>query len=520
MARPSAGRDGSPSSLLGRFPPRHRLHRGAPARRDHHRDPRRRLLLAARRVPARALRQREGASRAHRDRAREGRAPALPPLPRGEAWTRPRRARGAAPRRSPPKACSPPRTHIDCDYWRALRAPAALRPQPRLLRHARGRGPGAIYEYAETFLDPASPLASLRLLVATPREAATTSSPTASPGPWASAAPPRAQVQRAYRERLAGPFAQAVGALAARPVFGPRERAETEDLLDSRPTLQKALSKPLAAPQPGSDPEAVTKAVEAAGRRVVGAHRSARWRRAGLPLSGVRRAHDRQGRTSAPPWSCPARSCAPTPASHGDTATWEFDGDDLYGRGLRDVGQGRLAAERGPPYNPAHAPHPPRLHEVRPALSGRPGRGTSASAAAPLFARYDLERAAKEMRPGHLALREPTLWRYREVLPVDDPGRPHQPRRGLHSPALRAARLGRRASAFPASSSRTRAAIPPARSRPAASPWRSRWPRRSGATDVCLPSAGNAGSALAAYAARGGLRGPRLRPQGHRPRSS
>ena len=40
---------------------------------------------------------------------------------------------------------------------------------------------------------------------------------------------------------------------------------------------------------------------------------------------------------------------------------------------------------------------------------------------APLFARYDLERAAKEMRPGHLALREPTMWRYREVLPIDDP---------------------------------------------------------------------------------------------------
>jgi threonine synthase len=25
------------------------------------------------------------------------------------------------------------------------------------------------------------------------------------------------------------------------------------------------------------------------------------------------------------------------------------------------------------------------------------------------------------MRPGHLALREPTLWRYRDVLPVEDP---------------------------------------------------------------------------------------------------
>ena len=38
----------------------------------------------------------------------------------------------------------------------------------------------------------------------------------------------------------------------------------------------------------------------------------------------------------------------------------------------------------------------------------------------PLYARYDLERAAHEMRPGHLALRQPTLWRYHELLPVEE----------------------------------------------------------------------------------------------------
>ena len=41
-----------------------------------------------------------------------------------------------------------------------------------------------------------------------------------------------------------------------------------------------------------------------------------------------------------------------------------------------------------------------------------------------------------------------------------------------------------------------------------------------GATDVCLPSAGNAGSALAAYAARGGLKAHVFVPQGRRPASS
>ena len=48
-----------------------------------------------------------------------------------------------------------------------------------------------------------------------------------------------------------------------------------------------------------------------------------------------------------------------------------------------------------------------------------PGRvHTVCSCGAPLYARYDLARAALEMRPGHLELREPTMWRYREVLPV------------------------------------------------------------------------------------------------------
>ena len=40
---------------------------------------------------------------------------------------------------------------------------------------------------------------------------------------------------------------------------------------------------------------------------------------------------------------------------------------------------------------------------------------------APLLARYDLQAAAKDMRPGHLELREKTLWRYKEVLPDENP---------------------------------------------------------------------------------------------------
>jgi threonine synthase len=123
---------------------------------------------------------------------------------------------------------------------------------------------------------------------------------------------------------------------------------------------------------------------------------------------------------------------------------------------------------------------------------------------APLFARYDLDRAAKEMRPGHLALREPSMWRYREVLPLAEGDERVTLGEGftplLHAPHL-GARIGlprlmiKDESGNPTGSFKARglsAAVSMA--------------RRLGASDVCLPSAGNAGSALAAYAARAGLR--------------
>src|SRR5436189_5135627 len=59
----------------------------------------------------------------------------------------------------------------------------------------------------------------------------------------------------------------------------------------------------------------------------------------------------------------------------------------------------------------------------------------------PLFARYNLDRAAKDMRPGHLALREPSLWRYADVLPVEDPAHRVTLGEGF-TPLLRTPRLG------------------------------------------------------------------------------
>jgi threonine synthase len=134
-----------------------------------------------------------------------------------------------------------------------------------------------------------------------------------------------------------------------------------------------------------------------------------------------------------------------------------------------------------------------------------PGRIMNLSeVGAPLFARYDLERAAKEMRPGHLALREPTLWRYRDVLPLDDPEDRVSLGEGF-TPLLQAENLGERLG-LPQLFVKDEAGNPTGSFKARGLALAVSMAKALGATEVCLPSAGNAGSALAAYAARGGLR--------------
>jgi threonine synthase len=122
----------------------------------------------------------------------------------------------------------------------------------------------------------------------------------------------------------------------------------------------------------------------------------------------------------------------------------------------------------------------------------------------PLFARYDLERAAKDMRPGHLALREPTLWRYDDVLPVENPDHRISLGEGF-TPLLAAPRLGAQLG-LPLLSVKEEGGNPTGSFKARGLCLAVSMAKAFGVTDVCLPSAGNAGSALAAYAARGGLR--------------
>jgi threonine synthase len=121
----------------------------------------------------------------------------------------------------------------------------------------------------------------------------------------------------------------------------------------------------------------------------------------------------------------------------------------------------------------------------------------------PLFARYNLDRAAKNMRPGHLALREPTLWRYDDVLPVDNPDHRISLGEGF-TPLLAARRLGAKVG-LPRLFVKDESGNPTGSFKARGLSLAVSMAKALGATDVCLPSAGNAGSALGAYAGRGGL---------------
>jgi threonine synthase len=121
---------------------------------------------------------------------------------------------------------------------------------------------------------------------------------------------------------------------------------------------------------------------------------------------------------------------------------------------------------------------------------------------APLLARYDLA-AARGWRRESLRGRAPTMWRYREVLPVFDREQPVTLGEGF-TPLFHATRLGatlglerlyiKDESPNPTNSFKARGqstAVTRARA--------------LGARTLSIPSAGNAGTALAAYAARAGL---------------
>jgi threonine synthase len=121
----------------------------------------------------------------------------------------------------------------------------------------------------------------------------------------------------------------------------------------------------------------------------------------------------------------------------------------------------------------------------------------------PLFARYRLDELATAVRRDEIARRLPNLWRYREFLPVGEETNIVSLGEGI-TPLLRvdrlAARLGIRhlwvkdESRLPTGSFKARGmSVAVTRA------------LELGVRRLAVPSAGNAGGALAAYAARAGM---------------
>lgn len=121
----------------------------------------------------------------------------------------------------------------------------------------------------------------------------------------------------------------------------------------------------------------------------------------------------------------------------------------------------------------------------------------------PLLARYDLESAREVFTPDVLRERPTNMWRYAEVMPVVDPQYRFTLGEG-YTPLLQLNRLGKELGlnslyakdegANPTRSFKARG-LSAAVARAA----------ELGAKAVAIPTAGNAGSAMAAYAARAGL---------------
>jgi threonine synthase len=120
----------------------------------------------------------------------------------------------------------------------------------------------------------------------------------------------------------------------------------------------------------------------------------------------------------------------------------------------------------------------------------------------PLLARYRLDEARRALPRAALAGREPTLWRYRELLP--DPG-PHRVSLGEgFTPLLPAPRLGAKAG-VPGLLVKDESLNPTGSFKARGMATAVSMAKALGARALALPSAGNAGSAAAAYGARAGL---------------
>jgi hypothetical protein len=188
-----------------------------------------------------------------------------------------------------------------------------------------------VYEWQEVLRDPTSPLAVARALSRTAvRRDGEFTERFAAALAGKGAGPRESDVRRAFRDELAEPFAREVAAIGERPLYGPRERRDLEALYDALDAKQRALAERLSELAPGTpaeEIEAATKtAFEATAEALV-----AELEKQGLPffIPDFETKLRFRATLVMPGPILRANTCVA-----GETAVWEFEEEDLFGRGF------------------------------------------------------------------------------------------------------------------------------------------------------------------------------------------
>src|SRR6266853_5193457 len=121
----------------------------------------------------------------------------------------------------------------------------------------------------------------------------------------------------------------------------------------------------------------------------------------------------------------------------------------------------------------------------------------------PLWVRYDLAAVKAAVTPDIIAKRPPSLWRYRELLPLPFDEEPVTLGEGM-TPLLPCPRLGRELG-LPRLFIKDESQLPTGSFKSRGMTVAVSMARHFGLKRLAIPTAGNAGGALAAYAARAGM---------------
>src|SRR5262245_32806842 len=121
----------------------------------------------------------------------------------------------------------------------------------------------------------------------------------------------------------------------------------------------------------------------------------------------------------------------------------------------------------------------------------------------PLWVRYDLPGIRSALQPSALRDRPPTLWRYRELLPLPGTAEPVTLGEGM-TPLLPCPRLGRELN-LPHLFVKDESQLPTGSFKSRGMTLAVSMARHLGLKRLAIPTAGNAGGALAAYGARAGM---------------